>query len=109
MRVMRRLIRVDGGADGREEERLADPIEQSKPIQLVLRRVLELGKAELCPPFAQSVVELDQKVGGGDVDARDRFGRDDEPCYLGGAASAAARTRSLKNFACGVARTVAVP
>src|SRR4029077_9044666 len=40
-------IGVDGLADGREEELVAEAFIESKPLQLVLDRIFQLGKAHL--------------------------------------------------------------
>jgi hypothetical protein len=44
IRVVRRLIHVDGGAEGREKELIAESVVDSKTLQFVLHRIFELGK-----------------------------------------------------------------
>ena len=44
IRVVRRLIRVDGGAEGREKEHIAESVVDLKTLQLVLHGIFELGK-----------------------------------------------------------------
>ncbi len=61
---MRRLIFIDGGADGREEERFADPLEQSKPLQLVLHGVLSLKEfRDMLVTVREKVAALKRKAG----------------------------------------------
>ena len=74
-------IGADGRADRREEELFAEACEKSEALQLVLDRVLQLGKAQLDARRVQGLVQFGQHVGGGDVDAGDRLGGDDQPAH----------------------------
>src|SRR5271166_1671600 len=49
---------IHSSANGREEEMLADLIEQAKSLQLVLDRVLELRKAEFHSRLTQGAVQV---------------------------------------------------
>src|ERR1700736_5429330 len=71
----------NGRADGREEVALAKLRKKSKPLQLVLYGVLELGKAKLDASRVQRLVQLGDRVAGGNVDTGDRLRRDDQPTH----------------------------
>jgi hypothetical protein len=44
IRVVRRFIRVDGGAEGCEKELITESVVDLKTLQLVLHGIFELGK-----------------------------------------------------------------
>ena len=52
------MIFVYSGPNRREEELFADLVEYSKPLQLILHRVFEFGKAQSCPGLAERFLQL---------------------------------------------------
>src|SRR6516162_1757097 len=66
-------------AKGREKVFLAEARKQPKALQLVLDRILHLGKAELDAGSVQCIVKLADNISSGDVNTRDRLSRDHEP------------------------------
>src|SRR5262249_10946171 len=72
-------IAIDGAADGRKEARFAELRQEAESLELVLHRVLEFGEAQLDVDLAERLIQLGEGVGGGHVDAGDRFCRNDEP------------------------------
>ena len=78
----REVVQGGIGLDGRDQIPRADSvevIEQPESLQFVLDRSLHLREAQFDAGRVKGLVELDQGVGGGDIDARDRRGRDHEP------------------------------
>jgi len=76
---MSREVDAHRVAEGREEGLVAEAREEPEALQLVFDRILYLGETQLDAGGAQGVIELADGIGCGDVDARDRFCRDDEP------------------------------
>ena len=72
-------IGTHGFIDGSEKGVLTQAREHLEAFELVLDRILHLGEAQLDSSVVQRVVELADRVGRGDVDARDRLRRDHEP------------------------------
>ena len=72
-------VGTHGFTEGSEKGSLTEALEKLEAFELVLDRILHLGKTQLDPGRVQRVVELADSVGCGDVDARDRLCRDDEP------------------------------
>ncbi len=66
-------------ADRQEEHVLAQPREDAEALQLVFDGIFHLGHAQFDALGVKLLVELGDHVGGGDVHARDRLGRDHEP------------------------------
>src|SRR3954470_17790690 len=79
--IMKLKVTGNGDANCRKEEALAELCEQSKPLELVLYGILELGKAQRDAHRMQRIVQLRDHIARGDIDAGDRFGRDDQPPY----------------------------
>src|SRR6187399_1074978 len=77
--VMTLEVAGNGCAYGRKEELFAKLCEQPEPLQLVLYRILELGKAKLDAHRLQRMVQLGDCITCGDVDIGDRFRCDDQP------------------------------
>src|SRR4051794_23312289 len=79
--IMKLKITGNGDANCRKEEALAELCEQSEPLDLVLYRILELGKAQRDAPRVQSIVQLRDHIACSDVDTRDRLRSDDQPTH----------------------------
>jgi Sigma-54 interaction domain len=94
-----REIAANRFLDRCKEGLLAEAREESEALQLVLHRVLHLGKAHLDTRGVKRLVELANDVARGDVDAGDGLGRYDEPADWSGELATASRTRSWKNSA----------
>src|SRR6266567_7472183 len=71
----------NGRAEGWKEVAFAELRVQSKPLQLVLHRILEFGKAKFDAPRVQRLVQFGDGIAGGDVDACDGFRRDYQPTH----------------------------
>src|SRR5262245_23140825 len=76
-------VGADRFADGCEEGLLAKVREEPEALQLVLYGVLHFGETQLDARRAQGLVELADRVGGGNVYAGDGLRRDHQPADRG--------------------------
>src|SRR5215471_18514160 len=76
---MRRPVGAHCLAESREESLFPETCEESETLHLVLDRILHLGETQLDVGSVESVVELIESIGRGDVNAGDRLRRDYEP------------------------------
>src|SRR5262245_27426788 len=79
LNIMSRQVLAHRLTDRREECVLAEPTEQAKSLELVFNRVFHLGEAQFDVDRLQGLIEVADCVGGGNIDARDRLGRYDDP------------------------------
>jgi len=76
---MCREVVADCLAERGKERLLTEVRVKPKALQLVLDRILHLGKFHLDARGAQRVVEFGDGIGGGDVDTGNRLGRHNKP------------------------------
>ena len=89
-------ITVHGLLDGWKKD-LFEPRKKPEAPQLILDRVLKLGKAQLDAILVQSLVQFLEEIGRCDVNAGQGFGRDDNQDTDVSAFATASRTHSLNS------------
>src|SRR5690349_8168605 len=72
-------VSPDRRFDRREEDPVAEVLQQPKAAELVFDRILEFGKQQFDALRPQGCVQLDKHIRRSDIDAGHRFGGNDDP------------------------------